>query len=94
MSEWGWTIAAVILVFTLVQLLAYYYLTRGDSGPEVWPSSTDGAGPRATAPGTHGESPFDEYGTDADLRRCSKCGAPNENEPIYTFCRNCGSELS
>lgn len=101
MQEWGWVIASVILLVTLVQLLAYYYIVRG-GGPSILPSSTDGKGNANTPPGavSRGEAlgrfedaDGDPGPADEDVRRCTECGAPNDSDPVYTFCHNCGSQL-
>lgn len=97
MQEWGWAIASVILLVTLVQLLAYYYLVRG-GGPSMLPSSTDGnaspggPGPREAVAAADDTDPPD-LSDPEELRRCSNCGAPNENDSVFTFCRNCGEQL-
>jgi len=94
MNQWGWAIAAAVLGITLVQLLAYYYLMRGRSSADVWPSSTDGAGTTQGPTLGSAESPFDDGAPEEDVRRCERCGAHNDSDPIYTFCHNCGAELS
>jgi len=98
MQSWGWAIASVILLVTLVQLLAYYYLVRGGRGQSVLSSSTEGnrstgGVSRREALGAPDEREPTGPGVDEDVRRCSNCGAHNESDPIYTFCRNCGAQL-
>ncbi|PSQ17578.1 hypothetical protein BRD00_07725 [Halobacteriales archaeon QS_8_69_26] len=99
MQEWGWAIASVILLVTLVQLLAYYYLVRG-GGPSMLPSSADGNGNASPGgPGRADAVPGAEdrdvagLGDAEEVRRCSNCGAPNESDPVFSFCRNCGDQL-
>lgn len=98
MIEWGWAIAAAVLGITLVQLVAYYYLMREDSGTDIWPTSTDAPGTgrgSASAPGSNtSESRFDGSPTEKDARRCNRCGAPNDSDPLYTYCYNCCAQLS
>lgn len=94
MNEWGWAIAAAVLFITLVQLVAYYYLMKGSSNGQMWPSSTDGRGARPSPGVGSADAPFEEGHNDDDVRRCTRCGAPNDPDPIYTYCRNCGAQLS
>jgi ribosomal protein S14 len=97
MTQWGWAIASAVLVITLVQIVAFYYLLRNDDGRLSWPSSTgDGASGRSA-----GLASADADDRDAptvtddreDVTRCSRCGSPNRNDPMFKFCRNCGEEL-
>ena len=91
METWAW-ILAYILGFTLLQLYLYRYFVKS--------SSTEGAPPESPADGTPSPSdgagaPIDppEGESEADLVQCSECGTYNENDPMYTFCKDCGERL-
>jgi len=61
MSQWGWTIAAVIAVVTLVQIVVFYYLIRNDREGSLWAFS--GSESRAGTPsGRAGPTDGDQNG--------------------------------
>lgn len=103
MAEWGWTVVLVLLAVTLVQVVAYYYLVRGGGGRSMLSPSADQGG--NAAPDTFGSGDAggrDDAETDPrssfaatpeEIRRCTQCGSPNENDPVFRYCRNCGREL-
>lgn len=85
MDPWVW-LAAYLLGFGLLQVLLYRYFRREiPRGEATTPASVEHPGPRAAAGGEVGE----ETGA-----RCPHCGADNEPDPAYTFCRECLSPLS
>lgn len=91
MSVWGWLVAYVV-GFALLQLLLYRYFsddhTAYDASPDARERSTEGhpaAGQDPLAP-----RPPTEPG---DTLVCRHCGAPNERESSYTFCRRCVQPL-
>lgn len=78
-------LAAYLLGFTVLQLLLYRYFRREvPRGETTTPASADGGTPRA-ATGT--DAP------DTDGSRCPHCGAENEAEGVYSYCRECLSPL-
>jgi hypothetical protein len=92
MSVWGWLVAYVV-GFALLQLLLYRYFsddhtTYDGASPDARETSTEGhpaAGQDPLAP-----RPPTEPG---DTLVCRHCGAPNEREGSYTFCRRCVQPL-
>jgi hypothetical protein len=83
MNPWAW-IAAYVVGFALLQLLLYRYLSREVQGAEATtPISSEGPAPRAS--GTESAS--------GDAIVCRHCGAENEREQGYKFCRACAEPL-
>jgi len=85
---WGW-IVAYVLGFLLFQLLIYWYL--GDDGASFERTTPDVSdrnhGPHPT------NEPQDVDGIDVgETVRCKHCGAENEFDPAYTYCRECTGE--
>jgi hypothetical protein len=102
MNQWGPAIATAVVVVTLIQIVAFYYLMRGDDGQSKWPSSTEDAPGNSAMGGvptadhedaTHEEELDHEVEPAESTTQCPHCGVPNEKDPMFTFCRNCGSEL-
>lgn len=114
MESWGLAFAGTVLLITVVQLVAYYYLLRSGKDRSLFATSAgEGPGNATTRPpeslgaderrdrssdvdsddlvvnGERGPREVDE----SDYRRCSECGAPNENVQTFTFCRNCAARL-
>lgn len=93
-----WTLlAAYAGVIVVLQVLVYLYYRRRSSQGErgrMAPSIADHDG----TPGRQGAGPVSPDGDapkedDPDTVRCPHCGTPNEVDPVYTYCRNCGGEL-
>ncbi|MEF8814162.1 MAG: hypothetical protein V5A55_10135 [Halovenus sp.] len=90
MELWAWLVAYLV-GFALLQFYLYRYFVRDDS-------RTNGTALESSAEGS--ASPRDRVTTDTDRSRaddrvhCSACGAPNRNEPVYTYCRECGKALA
>lgn len=89
MQMWAW-LAAYVLGFAVLQVYLYMYFTRGRSTQgEV---SADGAttslseGRAATVTTPDGVS-------DTDLVTCHGCGAYNESDPMFSYCKQCGDRL-
>jgi hypothetical protein len=92
MVVWGLTLGAVVLVVTVVQVAAYYYLVGDAAGP----TAGDDPG-RRTAPDGEGRGSGErttERADGRDRRRCPDCGVPNDGAVVYTYCRDCGATLS
>lgn len=99
MGVWEFVVVYLV-VFVLLQFAVYRYLRRGDDGtphalghlPNAEPGGVDersADGRRAR--GRSGDLPAD--GLDGDVRRCPRCGAANEGDQEFTFCRNCAGRL-
>jgi hypothetical protein len=85
-----WLLALVVgvIAITAVQVAAYYYLVRDE------PTST--VDPEAVSVGEsdHTRRPVpDRDGPQSGVCHCSACGAPNDADPVFTFCQNCGDQL-
>ncbi|CCQ33931.1 hypothetical protein HLRTI_002272 [Halorhabdus tiamatea SARL4B] len=83
---WGW-IVAYVLGFLLFQLLIYWYLGEGKTSLERTTPETGERGPRQTV-----ESRDTDHLTGGETVRCPHCGAENEFDPSYTYCRECTRE--
>jgi len=84
MEAWAWLLAYV-LGFGLLQLFLYRYF-RGEGGPtDGTPSGlAEGAAPATSDGGT---------AADREGVHCEHCGAHNDREPNFRFCRECASPL-
>jgi len=83
MDPWAW-IAAYVVGFALLQLLLYRYLSREVSGTEgATPVSPEGSA--ATSPAQDSAS--------GDTLACRHCGAENDRQQGYRFCRACAQPL-
>ncbi len=85
MNAWGWLLAYV-LGFGLLQLLLYRYFRGDEPSVEAAPNPVDS--------GTSGR-PVDEPRADPEegVVRCGDCGARNDADGGYTYCRECASAL-
>jgi len=107
MDVWQWVLLYAACL-GVVQLLLYYYLRRGRDRQSVTISGAgDRGGTNGTVPNSSGvreasgsredaESSGDvDPRSDADPNAlvCPHCGARNEREPTFTYCRNCVSQL-
>lgn len=103
----AWELVVVYLaVFVLLQFLIYRYVRNDDDdgSPRRW-----GQVPNAEAGPSRDSQVDREYPVDvashaerldeavhADVeggRRCPTCGARNEAEPAFEYCRHCGGRL-
>ena len=89
MEAWTW-LAAYLIGFALLQLVLYRYFRRGESTHEQG---------EAREPGykrLEGSAPSD-IGTpadpDSDTVACGNCGARNERDGMYSYCRECAEPL-
>lgn len=83
MNPWAW-IAAYVVGFALLQLLLVRYLGRDTGGGAAsTPASEAGAGSHQSSGGGA-----------ADAITCPACGAVNESDQGYSFCRECIEPLS
>lgn len=83
MELWGWIIAYVV-GFAILQLVVYRYLRNGEDTDllQTTPPNRESARPDETG----------ERGNDA-TRRCSNCGARNDPDGPFTYCRRCARRL-
>jgi hypothetical protein len=87
MELWAWLVA-YLLGFALLQVYLYRYFI-GQSTSE---SSTEQTTPAYSESGSSSvERPEPEGG---DLVTCGDCGAYNERDAAFTFCKECGSRLN
>lgn len=94
----AWALLAVYAgTIVVLQVLVYlYYRRRSDQSERgqigaSFPNHDGGQG--GQSPGTVGGEADGLDATAANTVTCPHCGATNEADPIYTYCRNCGGEL-
>lgn len=85
METWTW-LAAYLVGFLLLQVYLYRYFMK-----ESAMGSSERTTPLSDGRTSTVESPDDV--PDGDLVTCQSCGAYNETDQMFTFCRNCGSRL-
>lgn len=88
MELWAWLVA-YLLGFALLQMYLYRYFIRGQStgkssAEQTTPAYSEG-----------GSAPVDrpEVSDASDLVACGECGAYNEREAAFTYCKQCGRRL-
>ena len=89
MEVWAW-IVAYIVGFSLLQLLVYRYFR--DRGSVEQPSSakaTDGYSVAVEQVEPESRQPTPT----GDGIHCQQCGAHNESESTFRYCRRCASPL-
>jgi hypothetical protein len=95
MEAWAW-ILVYLVGFTLFQLLLFRYFSDGQAFDGVSVGSGETAGVQSLdRTRTTGEAPQrTEAEPDADDSVCCPhCGARNEDDTTYTYCRNCLTQL-
>jgi len=90
MELWAWLVAYLV-GFAFLQFYLYRYFVRDDSRTES--RAVDSSADSPLRSGDPGPAGTDRSPTD-DRVHCSVCGAPNRNEPVYTYCRECGETLT
>jgi hypothetical protein len=89
METWVW-LAAYVVGFALLQVYLYFYFIRGQSaGTE---SSAEAPAHSVPEGGVRSVEAPDGI-ADTDAISCSNCGAYNENDQMFTFCKQCGERL-
>jgi hypothetical protein len=98
MDFWVW-LAAALVGFALLQVALYRYFHH-ESPPS---EGTTTHGSPDTGPETGMAlleiNEADQQSQDhtdncqSDGKRCVHCGARNERDPVYTYCRQCGEPL-
>jgi hypothetical protein len=94
MEAWVW-ILVYLVGFTLFQLLLFRYFSDGQAFDGVSVGSGETAGvqslDRSRTTGEPQQRPdADETGEGV---RCPHCGAHNADEPTFTYCSNCLTQL-
>lgn len=98
METWGWIIVYLV-GFALFQLLLFRYFADDSSVNGASFGSSEASAPRTVdraqpiqEPGRQvaGERDDDE---DEDGVHCRQCGAFNDDEQTYTYCRECLAQL-
>ena len=109
METWVWLSAYLVGFVLLQVLLYRYFVRRSTSrsGTATTESGTGTAGLSRTGasvdvdheqPGRAGVESPPETGLPGDLDaddavRCEACGAYNERDAMFSYCRNCGDRL-
>ncbi|MFB6165117.1 MAG: hypothetical protein ABEJ31_08150 [Haloarculaceae archaeon] len=90
MEVWTWIVAYVV-GFSLLQLLVYRYFRDSDASVEGPPH---GPGERYSpaVDGLERDAPRGREAT-GDGRYCPHCGATNEPDASFRYCRECASPL-
>jgi hypothetical protein len=106
METWVW-LGAYVVGFVLLQVYLYQYFIRRRSSSESGGTTTSLGGgtldtdsEQETSGGVR-HSDVDhtpDLGPpqnldDGDAVRCDECGAYNENDQMFAYCRNCGETL-
>ncbi|MDG5777966.1 hypothetical protein VB773_05155 [Haloarculaceae archaeon H-GB2-1] len=87
MEPWGWIIVYVV-GFTLFQLLVFRYISGGPS-----PDNGSADSPLAAEMPALERDRHTRDGHAEDGRYCQHCGAQNESDPMFTYCRECANPL-
>ncbi|MFC4406671.1 DUF7577 domain-containing protein [Haloarchaeobius iranensis] len=88
-NVWDWTLGYLV-VFAVLQFAVYaYYRRQVDDDPTPDPAGGDPAGIDRTVANTSVRG-----SETTDSRRCPHCGASNEPDSRYRYCRNCTKSLS
>jgi len=87
-GAWLW-ILVYVLVFGVFQLLLYRYL-QGEEHPPIEQATPD-YGDAEMSRSRTGAIPAETSGGEAV--RCPRCGAYNERDPAYTYCKECVQRL-
>ncbi len=91
MEPWAW-LAAYLVGFAFLQLLLYRYFREETSGQERTGAGPEGSAPRATEPARPRPDGGSKSRSESDVY-CKHCGARNDRDPAYTFCRECANPL-
>jgi hypothetical protein len=89
METWAW-LGAYLLGFALLQVYLYMYFMRG--------RTTTGDRSHESTPSTPSESssapvsPPDGL-NDSELLCCESCGTYNRSDPMFVYCKECGTRL-
>jgi hypothetical protein len=106
METWVW-LGAYLVGFVLLQVYLYQYFIRrsgsesgtttaGVSRRGALEADSDGDTPGAVGYTEADGSPDPAPPTDLDIEdavRCEECGAYNEGDRMFRYCRHCGEKL-
>jgi hypothetical protein len=100
MDAWVW-LAAYLVGFALLQLALYRYFQRGESteseSREPGYKRLERSAGRSNVGVEDGDAARESGGTPVDSRRdavvCQQCGALNERDSMFSYCRECASPL-
>ena len=91
MEALGWLLAYVV-GFGLVQLLLYRYIQGDDASPDAGPGRVDQSAGRSMEQSP--ARPEEDAGADAeDGVHCRHCGAVNEYDQMFSYCKRCAGPL-
>ena len=88
MEMWAW-LGAYLVGFGLLQLYLYRYFIKDDSPAEG--TTADGGLSRADGTNVGVDTP--ESAAGGELVACPNCGAYNRNDPMFSYCQECATEL-
>lgn len=93
MGVWGW-IVLYVLLFSLLQLAIYRYLRSDEDAPlfRSTPSNADSVALEDVADFDAADLETSRTGDERGSTSCPRCGT--DNEPGYTYCRNCVSPMT
>jgi hypothetical protein len=100
MEVWAW-LTVYLVGFALLQLVLYRYFRQGGSGEQPAGSPNNhgmgadaGRDPWVDSPREQADHAPDSTPGDASGGvRCKHCGAVNESEATFTYCRECAQPL-
>jgi hypothetical protein len=92
-----WHIVVLYLaIFALLQFVVYRYLKdRNDGRPTQFRSASNPDSGRVDDRAVEPPSPHDPSPRDGEsgARFCTQCGARNDPDQVYSYCRNCANPL-
>ena len=91
MEALGWLVAYVV-GFGLVQLLLYRYIQRDDAAPDAAARGVDRSPGRSMEQSPVGPGERDPSEADEGVR-CRHCGAVNEPDQMFSYCKQCAGPL-
>lgn len=89
MESWAW-LGAYLVGFALLQIYLYLYFMRGRTRPTETRAETAPSGVAEARPPAY-ERP--EGINDGELCCCRTCGTYNRNDPMFVYCKQCGTRL-
>ena len=92
MDPWGW-ILIYLVGFALFQLVLFRYVSDGQAADGMSLESGETAGPQTLDRGQPAREPGAGPEATTDGVRCPHCGADNDDEQPFTYCRKCLAQL-
>jgi hypothetical protein len=90
MEAWAW-LAAYLIGFALLQLVLYRYFQRGESTHDADTREPGYKRLEGSAASTDIDTEADSDREDAVV--CQQCGAFNERDGMFSYCRECAEPL-